>query len=103
MNGTLSEKFNLGCGVPRGSCLGPLLFIIYANPLFDILKSHLPSVHPYAHDTQLYISFNPADNSGEVDTVTATENCIHEGWYAVLKWWQNWVFDHWYRTTVIQD
>ena len=55
VNGTLSDKFNLTCGVPQGSCLGPLLFTIYASSLFDIMKFHLPSVHTYADDTQLYI------------------------------------------------
>ena len=24
VNGTLSDKFNLTCGVPQGSCVGPL-------------------------------------------------------------------------------
>ena len=51
VNGSLSDKFNLTCGVPQGSSLGPLLFTIYASSLFDILKSHLPSVHTYADDT----------------------------------------------------
>ena len=54
-NGTLCNKFNLTCGVPQFSCLGPLLFTICASSLFDIMKSHLPSVHTYADDTQLYI------------------------------------------------
>ena len=78
VNGSLSDKFNLSCGVPQGSCLGPLLFTIYASSLFDIMKSHLPSVHTYADDTQLYISFNPVDKTSEADAVIAIENCIRD-------------------------
>ena len=78
VNGTFSDKLNLTCGVPQGSCLGPLLFTIYASSLFDITKSHLPSVHTYADDTQLHISFNPIDNTSEADAVIAIENCIRD-------------------------
>ena len=40
------------------------------------MKSHLPSVHTYVDDTQLYISFNPVDNTSEANAVIAIENCI---------------------------
>ncbi|CAH3038420.1 unnamed protein product [Porites lobata] len=42
------------------------------------MKSHLPSVHTYADDTQLYISFNPVDKTSEADAVIAIENCIRD-------------------------
>ena len=59
VNGSLSHQFPLKQGAPQGSCLGPLLFIIYKHNLFQIVKHHLPQVHCYADDTQLYVSFSP--------------------------------------------
>ena len=50
----LSDMFQLSCGVPQGSCLGPLLFTLYASKLFEVIKEHLPTAHAYADDTQLY-------------------------------------------------
>ncbi|PFX25634.1 RNA-directed DNA polymerase from mobile element jockey [Stylophora pistillata] len=76
INGTLSNPFNLNCGVPQGLCLGLLLFTIYVSKLFQILKQHLPSVHTYADNTQLYLSFKPSDSSSEVDAVSAMQKCI---------------------------
>ena len=54
----LSKKFNLQCGIPQESCLGPLLFTIYASKLFQVIKNYQPQSHTCADDTQLYLSFN---------------------------------------------
>ena len=48
------------------------------SSLIDIMKSHLPSIHTYADDTKLYISFNPVDNTSEADAAIAIENCIRD-------------------------
>ena len=68
--------FLLRYGVPQRSCLGPLLFTIYASKLFEILKRHLLDVHVYADDKQLYLLFKPGSNVSELEAVTALQNCI---------------------------
>ena len=50
-NGIVSQYLNIICGVPQGSILGPLFFIIYVN---DIVSSLYHCKHLlYADDTVL--------------------------------------------------
>ena len=78
VNGTLSDRFFLQYGVPQGSCLGPVLFIIYASKLFEIVKAHLPDVHCYADDSQLYLSFKPDSQAIRDEAVMAMQHCIED-------------------------
>ena len=58
VKGAYSDSTELSLGVPQGSCLGPLLFTIYASKLFEVVKTCLPIIaHAYADDSQLYLSF----------------------------------------------
>lgn len=59
INQACSEKCFLRIGVPQGSILGPILFILYTKELEDIAKRHGFRIYLYADDTQLYIEFNP--------------------------------------------
>jgi hypothetical protein len=62
-----SRVVDLTCGVPQGSVLGPILFILYTLDLIELVEDFGLSVHLYADDTQIYGSCRPTD----VDALTA--------------------------------
>lgn len=51
---------------------------MYASRLFRSVKSHLPNVHGYADDTQLYLSFQPGLSMSQDNAVQAIEACISD-------------------------
>ena len=60
VNGHLSDYCPITCGVPQGSILGPLLFLVYINDLPACPLYSVPRM--YADDTSLTLSSNnPAD------------------------------------------
>ena len=79
INESLSKPFKLECGVPQGSsCLGPLLFTLYTSEYFEIIKYHLPMIHCYTDDSQVYISFSPNDRAEQLAVVKNMEDCIRD-------------------------
>ena len=74
-----STNSTLSCGVPQGSCLGPVLFLLYVSQLFQIINKHLvPALYGYADDTQLYLSFSPDSSVVQDQAIQTISNCIDE-------------------------
>ena len=42
INDSSSHEFQLHCGVPQGSCMGPVLFILYVSRLYHVIANHFP-------------------------------------------------------------
>ena len=61
VDGTKSEILSVNCGVPQGSRLGPLLFIIYINDIINDIES---DILIFADDTSLFASaVDPAETA----------------------------------------
>ena len=75
---SLSDLLCLLFGVPQGSLLGLILFILYIKYLEVIAAKYGLRIKLYADDSQLYISFHPQRPS-ELDDVTQRINaCLDE-------------------------
>ena len=77
VNGVYSESCSLEIGIPQGSILGPLLFILYTKELETIAAKYNFSIHLYADDSQIYFSFDPKNNSKE-GNLELLQSCFNE-------------------------
>ena len=85
INNTLSIKFDIKLGLPQGSCLVLLLFVIYPADLFKVLQKHSMKSHAYADDAHLYLSFKPGRINVQNHAMDNIANCIIE-----IQQWMTW-------------
>ena len=78
LNGQFSSWTSVNAGVPQGSILGPLLFLIYINDLTDGLSSNAKL---FADDTSLFSVIHDVD---------ASANELNNDLYQINKWAFQW-------------
>ena len=75
LGGKTSAPTKLIYGVPQGSVFGPSDFTGYMGPVYDIVMLHTISMHQYADDTQLYLSFDITEQEA---AITKMEACVDD-------------------------
>ena len=68
INRLLSDERYIKCGVPQGSVLGPLLFLIYINDM--PYASKVLDIHLFADDASIFISNKKLE---ELETIVNSE------------------------------
>ena len=80
VNGQKSEYMKISAGVPQGSVLGPLLFLVFINDLVHVVK--YCRIRLFADDTCLFIT---------VDDKFVAANQINSDLLAIEKWSKYWL------------
>ena len=102
VNGHVFDSLSITCGVPQGSVLGPLLFLIYVNDLPSISK--ILEFYLFADNISIYF---------ESDNLLTLQKIVNRELRKVKKWLEanrlavnisktNYVIFH-SSTTVIND
>ena len=78
LNGQASSWDDVKAGVPQGSILGPLFFLIYINDLSENLKS---TVKLYANDTSIFHVVKDPNTSAEI---------LNHGLTRISEWAYRW-------------
>jgi hypothetical protein len=73
-----SEELNVSCGVPQGSILGPILFVLFMNDFPSVIRHS--KVALYADDTVLLFASS---------SVHEIQNCLMDDLSAASTWFYN--------------
>ncbi len=78
MNGTYSNWAEVTSGIPQGSVLGPILFVLYINDITEIVSNN---IYLFADDTKIYSQI----------TTTNTPETLQNDLNLLEKWSKTWL------------
>ena len=81
LNGKSSDWMGVSSGVPQGSVLGPVLFIIYINDTPDMLRKYCKM---FADDAKLYSAIETTDDQDE----------LQDDLFDSCDWVKDWLLEH---------
>ena len=82
-DGATSDPIRVTKGIPKGSVLGFILFILYTSSLCDLCRSHGLNYQLFADDQKIYMSFKPGTTGTPSQCMSHLEACIEDtnhGW-----------------------
>ena len=75
VNDHISQVSSLSHGVPQGSVLGPILFILCTKPLSNLIQCHSTESQSFVDDTQLQVSVPPSHIRSAISSL---ETCLSD-------------------------
>ena len=84
LDGQESACYSINAGVPQGSVLGPILFLLFINDLPDDLLSQIAI---YADDTTVYDCQEETDAFSMLDQARCLESDLHD----IVEWGKKWL------------
>ena len=81
VNGTWSEIVTLEAGTPQGSCLSPILYLIFVNDVTDVLDLQKLSGSQFADDIGLWATASDVEGATSI---------IQEAVQALEQWCRKW-------------
>ena len=74
-----SEPIDLQFSVPQGSCAGPILFLLYASTIGEVIPQTI-DIHGYADDHGIKSKFKAKGNNNEteLETIHGLESCLED-------------------------